>query len=392
MVKILFINTDPNNSIHTSYFYFMKLLKEKNIEFYLHTNKSTDIPVIFEILEKAINKEQIIANIEEIKNVNITHVFYRTCYNLSLAESIRTCKIKEKFKNCKICYYNYGYAIVDNKFLGNAGYNSEFFNYVDYYFMENKLNIQHYSKRISNKKIKYHDVGCVKLMSDNNTDNKLKKSIEDKEKDEFFYIMYCPRWHKNFFIPGPDNGCCTYDLYIDYFINLVNKNPKIKFIFRPHPLTSYSIEKVINVSKSNPRIIINKTDYYYDIFKYINVFISDSSTLLAEALNFSTPIIYTEQTENVFHEFGEKIKNSFYIVKNENELDTEINNLLKNKDRKKELRIKYVKEFYDIYKNPLNKIFSILSNENEDDDKDEDEDEDKDKDIAEINVVDDDVK
>lgn len=346
-IIILFLISEPINAIYNTYFKFIKILKEKNIEFFFHVNQENKIPIIINLLQNIITEKNITNDISSIINIPITHIFYKVCYNIFFPENLKSYNIKKIFKNSKICFYNYGYSMVNHKFLDNVGYNSNFFDHCDIYFIENKLNKEHYKKNILNKNIKFFDVGCLKL--------DIIKEKKIKKKNDCFYIMWCPRWNIT-------NNLCSYNDYVDYFINFVNKNSKIKLIFRPHPLTNYSISKIVNASKENNRIIIDNCDNYNKHFKYIDIFICDPSSMIAEAFYYLIPIIYTKKVNNVFTEFGNKIEESFYSVKNNNELDIEINNLLKNKDRKKHLRQKFINIFYNIYKNPINKVISILQN------------------------------
>jgi hypothetical protein len=352
-IKILFLSSRPTNTIYISYFKFMKILNEKNIEFFLHTDDTNDVLNIFNILQNVIDKKNIITDIQKIKDIKITHVFYKVSYNCCFSTTVFTKNIKKMFSHCKICYYNYGFSMNDHKFLNNVGYNSDFFDDCDYFFIENKLNLKHYQERISNKKLQFFDTGCIKL--DTFTEKSRNISLDK------FYIMWAPRWHTD----NSKYDMCSYKLYVNYFINLINNNKNIILIFRPHPLNSYSISEIKNACEKNPeQIIIDNNDNYYDTFKYINVLISDPSSMIAEAYSFSVPIIYTKKIENAFTEFGNLIENSFYSVKNEKELDLELNHLLKNNDYKKDLRQKYINEYFNIYKEPIKDMIKIIVDQN----------------------------
>ena len=283
--------------------------------------------------EKIYNyKDNFITNINTIKKQNISHIFYQLCYNIYYQKELMTNNVKNIFKNAKIYYYNYGYSMVDHKFLGGVGENSNFFGHCDCFFLENELNMEHYRERINKSleksnicnNIKFKAIGCVKL----DLYNKLERM---KHPDGYFYIMWCPRWHIS---KGMLNMCC-YNLYVNYFISLINNNKKIKLLFRPHPKLNYSIELIEKASKENPRIIIDRSVNYFNHFKYIDVFISDPSSLLGEALNFLIPIIYTKRHDNVFTKFGNLIQDSFYHVTNTNNLDNTIKKLFNNEDEKK---------------------------------------------------------
>lgn len=345
------------NVVKLLYEKILTILIKNNIEFYFYSTNNENSLKIINNFNKEIKKYQdkFITNIDIIRKKEISHIFYQVCYCCYYPDHLRTYNIKKIYTNAKICFTNYGYSMINHKFLHGAGEDPYFFGYCDYFFQENELNKKHHIERICESikkinmphdKIKFETIGCIK--------QDLVINIERKKNiDGFFYIMWCPRWHKHL-------NLCSYDLYIDYFINLINDNKKIKLIFRPHPLTNYSLNKILDASKKNPNIIIDKSLNYYDNFKFIDVFISDPSTLLAEALGLEIPIIYTEKQEKIFNDFGNLVKDSFYIVKDISKIDETIKNLIEGKDDKKYLRQKYKKEFYDKYKNPCEELIKIL--------------------------------
>ena len=332
------------------------------IEFYFHSpNKIINETLLnsFEDIRKDKYQHNFITDIITIKEKNISHIFYQLCYNDYYSEKLKSNNIKKIYKNSKICYYNYGYSMVDHNFLNGVGENSDFFAECNYFFLENDLNTQHYSDRIiqslkksniSQDKINFKSIGCIKLDVFNNLNR-----INDS--NEYFNIMWCPRWHTS----GEFN-LCSYNKCAKYFIKLIDDNKKIKLIFRPHPKTNYSIEELEDASKKNSRIIIDKSNNYFQYFKYIDVFISDPSSLLAEALYFNIPIIYTKNYDNVFTKFGNTIQDAFYHVTDINQLDDSIKNIINNKDHKKDIRLKYKKKFYDPYKNSCETLINLLKN------------------------------
>ena len=358
MIILILIHNEE--IIEVLYKKFLETLIKYEIEFYFHSPSKITKKILLDSLEniqKNKYENNFITNINKIKKKNISHIFYQLCYNMYYHENIKSNNIKKIYKNAKICYFNYGYSMIDHKFLGGVGENTAFFGECNYFFLENDLNKKHYSDRVKKSlrkkgmpanKINFKSIGCIKLDPFSNFER-------NTDSSNYFNIMWCPRWENC-------SNLCTYNHYVKYFIKLIEDNEKIKLIFRPHPLTNYSIVELEDASKKNSRIIIDKSKNYFKYFKYIDVFISDPSSLLAEALYFMIPIIYTKRKENVFTEFGNTIQDAFYHITDINKLNNSIINLINKKDDKKDMRLKYKKKFYDPYKNSCELLINILKN------------------------------
>ena len=330
------------------YHKLFNILIDKKIEFYIFVSNPDIIQTLMDQITCLNSYENhIITDIESIKNVNITHAFYGCCYNSVLPSCVKNYNIKQRFVNAKICFWNYGYYLVDHKHLDKIGYDSDFFNHCDYLFTENELNKEHYRDNLSNKSINIHVSGCVKL----DFVDPFKRCVTDN----FFHIMWCPRW-----TPGP---LCSYNLYVNNLIDLVNKHDNIILIYKPHPFASYPTIEIDDAANLNSRIIIDrrKNVKYIDYFKYINVIISDPSSMIAEAFGCSVPIIYTKQIDHAFNYFGDQIQDSFYTVSNSTELTETVVDLLNGNDSKKSARDKYFTQFYEPYRNSCENILDILS-------------------------------
>ena len=176
--------------------------------------------------------------------------------------------------------------------------------------------------------------------------------------------MWCPRWRGKARKRVPLT--CCYEKYVDFIIALVEKNPKLKLIFRPHPQTDYSLDKIIEAAERETRISIESPEINYQhSISCSNAFISDPSTMIPEAFVHNIPIIYTETIPDIFTDFGNEIQKSFYIVKNKEELSIAIEKLMKGEDDKKILREEYIRKFYEPYKEPCKNIIEVLQREEE---------------------------
>lgn len=333
-MKIVFILANTY-SIYLIYKKLLDILTSLNITYIFLVPKKykNEVKTIFDIK----NKDNVVCNLRDINMNDVTHVVYQLCYNCLYEEEKRSYNIKKKYNHITICYYNYGYSFVNHDFLNGVGYNKDFFDFCDVFFLENELNVIHYRERIENKNIKLKAIGCMKMSQIYESLNK-----PTKKTNKLFYIMWCPRWHTNL-------NMCSYKKYVNYLIDFINKNENTSLIFRPHPLTNYKYNEIIEASDKNERITIDLSDNYSDKFSYIDCFISDPSSLLAEASGCNIPVIYTITIENVFTEFGEVLQESFYIVKNEEEISNTLYDLINFKDEKKNIRKEIIDKYYKIY-------------------------------------------
>ena len=114
------------------------------------------------------------------------------------------------------------------------------------------------------------------------------------------------------------------------------------FIFRPHPLSFENFLKTGQLSLSeldlmgsvyqkSLNMVIDKGGGYEDTFVTSDILVSDMSTILFEYFATGKPIIYTHRVDH-FNEFGKKLSEGFYWVKNSSELNNTLEMLISGHD------------------------------------------------------------
>jgi len=181
--------------------------------------------------------------------------------------------------------------------------------------------------------------GCVKLHK-----YKLLNNLK------YINVGWTPRWLVS------DS---TFSQYYKYLLNFFKNNSKNELFIRYHPL-DINLKRVEfnNFSKDILNINIDKNRCYNYFFNYIDILISDLSSMISEFFILGKPIIYTYKDTHLFNSFGTELQNCLYIVKNETELENTLNELLKGNDILKEKRIKFIKKYYNY--NSVENIKNIL--------------------------------
>lgn len=179
-------------------------------------------------------------------------------------------------------------------------------------------------------------------------------------------IIYAP--HHSL---GVSNNFATFDLYKELMLEAVRKHPDINFVFKPHPLLPFQINRLyasgkVDFSQEDYRkymeewdglpngICITKGDYI-GIFKRSCCMITDCGSFIGEYFPSLNPCIYLfnprkKYQEDVYTPLAAEILDTYYIVHSAEELGEAMEEVaFKGMDAKRESREKlFVKEFGDI--------------------------------------------
>ena len=326
------------SGLENLYEYFTK----KNINTLFLVTKNTDKrwinnKDIIDYLTKK-NIKFIIYNNQDIKIYKPKYIFYQSPYQSHYPKRLQ---VEKTSKIADICYTNYGYSIWS---IFKYGYNLSFLKYVKYFFHENKLNKTDFYNLLIQRNMKNiyknsYVTGCVKLHK-----YKLLNNLK------YINVGWTPRWLVS------DS---TFSQYYKYLLNFFKNNSKNELFIRYHPL-DINLKRVEfnNFSKDILNINIDKNRCYNYFFNYIDILISDLSSMISEFFILGKPIIYTYKDTHLFNSFGTELQNCLYIVKNETELENTLNELLKGNDILKEKRIKFIKKYYNY--NSVENIKNIL--------------------------------
>lgn len=282
----------------------------------------------------------------DLKKLKPDYLFFQTPYNCTRPKIYSSKKVS---KYTKIGYVHYGILIFKGE-VEESVYPVDFLKYVSHVFTETEEQKNVIKSKCSAKTSviltgysRFDDLRNYKIK---NYDN-----WNFKENNNKFRIIWTPRWTTN------ENNCHFFD-YKDKLIEYVKSNQDIDFIFRPHPqaflewnATGEFTEKEASEYKQKYELIKNaKIDTqqdYFSTFYSSDLLITDISSIIVDYYLTEKPIIYCHRT-NHFNDFGLKISEGFYWVKNWEDLKNTIEMLKSGDDPLKEIRKKIIKDCFYI--------------------------------------------
>ena len=201
------IRNSPNLNYKIYYFNDYSLIsKKKSKEFFKNLNlQFVDVNDIKNI-------------VNEIKLLKPKYIFYSTPYNY---KNLPKPNVMNKI--CKTCYIAYGYAVYNFDLVKCTVNQPNFFNNINYFFVENNVNKNEYKKYIKSN-IKIITTGGIKTEYFNSKHNKKLNTV-----------LYLPRWTKA--------KETTFNLYDNFLVRKFNNHDKT-LIVRWHPQ-----EKIERINK-----------------------------------------------------------------------------------------------------------------------------------------------
>lgn len=151
-----------------------------------------------------------------------------------------------------------------------------------------------------------------------------------------------------------------------FFLDFAKNHQEFSFVYKPHPslkntciqekfMTEEEYDAYENEWNNLENSIVYNQGDYFDLFKTSSLLITDCSSFLGEYYPSKNPIILLNRNDrDAFDDFGQRIKNGFYIVNTQEEIEHLINKILieKNDTLKKARDYILIKEFY-IPKKPV---------------------------------------
>lgn len=293
-----------------------------------------------------------------LKSLNPDYLFFQTPYNICRPKQYNS-EIVSKY--CKLCYVHYGMLIFKGE-VQESVYPPDFFKHTHFVFSENqeqKKVMEDLAKKIQSK------LSCIitgyprfdGLEAYQNANSAIWNFPKSNEKKR---VIWTPRWCTN------ENNCHFFE-YKDKLLDYVEKNQDIDFIFRPHPqaflewnATGELPEEQANAYKKRyslcPNAKIDTQKEYLTTFYSSDFMITDISSILIEYFLTQKPIIYCHRT-NHFNDFGLKLAEGFYWVRNWEELQKTIEMLKAGQDPLHDVRQKIIKE--NFYINPQGAGYTI---------------------------------
>ena len=160
-------------------------------------------------------------------------------------------------------------------------------------------------------------------------------------------VLWTPRWNTA-------EGNCHFFEYKDLLLEMSERG-EFALTFRPHPLclphllstgelTRAEHDKYLERLEACPLARIDQGTDYLDAIRGHDVFVSDISSVLADAALTGKPVIYTHRV-NQFNELGRFFAEGFYWVRDADELSSRLRALTRGDDHMEGERRKILGDF-----------------------------------------------
>jgi len=209
-------------------------------------------------------------------------------------------------------------------------YYLRFHQYVQTHYVINEQIKNYFGKNQTNKGKNLKTVGHPHL--DYFYLNKAKK-YEQKD-----FIIYAPHWS---FDTTNNLKWGTILWSGEYMLEFAKQHPEYNWVFRPHPILKKSLqlwawdeEKIKNYWNSWSEIgIVSESGDYLDSFMESQMLITDCGSFQTEYFMTQKPCIYLKSDNGVpFNPAVQSIVDTYYTVRNQEELQQTLENVLLNKN------------------------------------------------------------
>lgn len=267
----------------------------------------------------------------DLKRLNPDYLFHSRPYNHFMPEPYTSGKI---VKYALICNVLYGPNLTVNgqDVTLNMNYYRDCYCYFAFDNTEKKFYEKRFKRGIEKgiqKCLPYGAIAIEQILRDykiGSTDG-FKKTV-----------MWTPRWSTDSYIGGS-----TFFKYRNSLKILVENNPDVFFIFRPHPLMFDNFIKTGELSaeeaqrirlycEKKENIILDEKKEYAEQFYKSDILISDGSGMLPEYFALNKPVIYCGGNSRSYVQWSRDMISAFYSVNNEQELESVFNALITGKD------------------------------------------------------------
>ena len=283
----------------------------------------------------------------DLDSLNLDYIFFNRHYVSRRPACVKTEKLREKNVLCMIPYVA---SPAGGETLDTMCRFNEMTDF-DVLFAENKEMLKTYEEyraKAHAEKVHLEVVGSPKY-------DAIYYSDYETEKTEYKQvILYTPRWRTS-------EGTCSFFILKEYFFELVEENPDIKYIFRPHPLMAIEIGKkemgmnmwqeFINTFDSYDNAEIDLSGDYRDVFKQATVLVSDISSMMIEFLITGKPVIYYCMRD-MLSPFNEALASGYYFATSKDEVAKYLDELRNGVDYLAEERQRLIKDTMMLGDNP----------------------------------------
>jgi CDP-glycerol glycerophosphotransferase (TagB/SpsB family) len=221
-------------------------------------------------------------------------------------------------------------------------YSLRFHQYVQRYCIFDEITRKEYCSKMQNKGENLVVTGQPSF------DLLQNQALLSSDKNE--YVIYAPHWSVN----KQSVAYATFEWNGEFMLQFAKMHPEYSWVFKPHPLLAKTLvdnnimtkDEVDNYYNEWAKCgIVHDSGDYYDLFLKSKLMITDCSTFLGEYFLTQKPLIHLRSEYSVpFNQTVKKLIDYYYQVKNIDELQYALENVLKN-DYLKQDRVKAYNEF-----------------------------------------------
>lgn len=164
---------------------------------------------------------------------------------------------------------------------------------------------------------------------------------ENQEFDDNGYVIYAPHWS----IPLATNkntiNISTFDKNGMFILNYAKMHPEINWVFKPHPTLKTALKRIGWTTESienyynewNKIALVSYDSNYVDLFMKSKAMITDSGSFLLEYFVTGKPLLHliSDAAINMPYAQLKKYFDTFYEIRNNEELVKSIENIILNK-------------------------------------------------------------
>lgn len=298
----------------------------------------------------------------DLEKLEPDYLFHSRPYNHFMPEPYTSGEI---VKYALICNVIYGTCMTRNGL--DVTLNKNYFRDTYTYFAFDRSEVLFYDKRYKlgvkkgiQKCVPFGAIGLEQMLG-------VKK--EKKESQFRKTVLWTPRWSTDPYVGGSN-----FFNYKDVLMKYAKENQDILFVFRPHPLMFGNFLKTGEMTEAEvisfkrdcekeKNIVLDESKEYADKFWDSDVLITDASGIVPEYFITEKPIIYCN-TSALFEyvQYAKDMINSCYEINNEKELEKSFYDLINNEDRRLDLRLTCINQYFYEVKNSSSNVLNTLGN------------------------------
>ena len=302
----------------------------------------------------------------DLRELELSYLFYPRPYNHLLPEPYRT---REVSRYCRICILMYGISFAQEDM--HIALNRNFMAHVYYYFAEFPFT------RAENRRInplphalkwqKSECLGLPVLGALRRKKEQVSEAWDFSHND--FRVIWTPRWTTD-----KAQGGSNFFTYYQALLAFAQENPDVDFLHRPHPLALTHFQQTgeltpeqaaayVEACRELPNVKMDNLPEYEATLWGSSVLVSDISGIMVEYFSTGKPIIFCiTNMELDLAPYFTRMLEGCYVVRSQQELFDTLRMLKKGEDPLAQTRQTIIQElFEDLQASPSARIVEALA-------------------------------